>query len=77
MNKKQKEELNNLDKVNRYNLKLGWAVRDYDGNKGRIVTVNDPKNVEVSFENGGIGFYCFVPDNDLYSKLERDQLFYL
>jgi|688.fasta_scaffold289824_4 hypothetical protein len=75
----------NLDKSNEKlhlyvvthsNLQLGKKVVDGEQNTGVITSIDDLHNVEVKFDNGGAGLWCFVDDCEEFIKDSKDVLYY-
>ena len=82
---KNKNSEQNLDKSNKKlhmsvvtysNLRLGAKVVDCEQNTGIITSIKDPHNVEVKFDNGGAGLWCFVENCEEYIKDSKDVLYY-
>lgn len=62
--------------VTHSNLVLGAKVIDREQNTGIITSIEDKHNVEVRFDNGGAGLWCFVENCDAYKKDSKDVLYY-
>jgi hypothetical protein len=76
------ENINDTDKklhisvVTYNNLQLGKKVVDGKQNTGVITSIDDLHNVEVKFDNGGAGLWCFVEDCEEFIKDSKDVLYY-
>lgn len=66
----------NLQLVTNTNLEVGKRVIDNDHNTGIIISIEDIHNVEVRFDNGGGGLWCFAEDCDEALKDALDPLYY-
>jgi len=52
---------------------LGQKVQDKSGTKGKITDIFDEHNINVTFDQGGAGLYCFVEncDEGMFEPLYR------
>jgi hypothetical protein len=75
-NSDRSNEKLHLSIVTHSNLRLGAKVVDSEQNTGVITSIEDKHNVEVHFDNGGVGLWCFVEDCDEYIKDSKDVLYY-
>lgn len=62
--------------VTHSNLILGAKVVNGEQNTGVISSIDDKHNVEVLFDNGGVGVWCFVENCEQYIKDSEDPLYY-
>ena len=75
MNKQQTRQ-SAIQLVTHSNLIHGARVVDSEQNTGTIMNIDDKHNVEVQFDNGGAGLWCFVDDCEEYKKDSKDPLYY-
>lgn len=72
----ENKDLTEKTVVTHSDLRLGAKVVDGEQNTGVITSIQDKHNVEVQFDNGGAGLWCFVVDCDEYIKDSKEVLYY-
>ncbi len=75
INNAEKPQLT-IPRVTHSNLSVGKKVVDSEQNTGIIISIDDIHNVEVHFDNGGLGLWCFAENCDEALKDEQDPLYY-
>ena len=60
----------NLQTVTRGSLKKELRVKSHDGSLGTIIECEDLHNVNVEYDTGGAGLYCFVDGCEDNSEID-------
>lgn len=76
MTDKPQEWQSAIQLVTYSNLILGARVVDSEQNTGTIISIEDMHNIEVEFDNGGKGLWCFAEGCEECIKDSKDLLYY-